>query len=212
MNIFVAGGTGRTGRHVVDQLLARGDTVTLLTRHAGKVSPRAGLIVLEGDGRDPHIIRKAVQGQDAVVMSIGPDGLSKKDNAGVQGESTRLTCEAMKEFGVRRLVVVSSMGVGESRSWLHPVSGKVVLFVLRHALADKEVQEAAVKKSGLDWVLVRPGQLTDEPARGTIAVKEKARFGPVARADVATFVVAQLTGNEWLGRGPTLGYGTGVGV
>jgi uncharacterized protein YbjT (DUF2867 family) len=114
----------------------------------------------------------------------------------------------MTRSGVRRLVCISALGVGDS----HGHGGFVFdqLFqplLLSQAYKDKDRQEAAIRASSLDWVIVRPGMLTDDPAQGSVrAVIDFAGIngGKVARADVARFVVDQLTTDTWLRRTPVI--------
>jgi hypothetical protein len=114
----------------------------------------------------------------------------------------------MMRNGVRRLVCVSALGVGDSRGHGGFVFDRLFLpLLLSQAYKDKERQEAAVRASALDWVLVRPAMLTDDPARGSArAFTDLAgvKGGKIARADVARFVVEQLTTDTWLRRTPVL--------
>lgn len=77
--------------------------------------------------------------------------------------------------------------------------------LLRKVYADKNRQEALIRDSGLDWVLVRPSVLNDKPARGEVrAITDLTGFrgGSIARADVATFVLDQVASDAWLHRAP----------
>jgi uncharacterized protein YbjT (DUF2867 family) len=78
--------------------------------------------------------------------------------------------------------------------------------VLRKAMEDKERQEALVKASGLDWIIVRPGGLTDGPATGhyQAGLDPKISAGQVSRADVAAFVLQQLTDDTYLRQAPAI--------
>jgi uncharacterized protein YbjT (DUF2867 family) len=79
--------------------------------------------------------------------------------------------------------------------------------LLRHVYADKDRQEAIVRKSGLDWTLVRPAVLNDKPARGAVrALTDLAGFhgGTISRADVATFVLDQIRNDAHLHRSPLI--------
>ena len=99
----------------------------------------------------------------------------------------------MTRNGVRRLVCVSALGVGDSRGHGGFVFDRLFLpLLLSHAYKDKDGQEAAIRASSLDWVIVRPAMLTNDPARGSVrAVTDLAGVngGKIARADVARFVV-----------------------
>ena len=126
-------------------------------------------------------------------------------------EGTRNIVRAMERAGVKRFVFESSLGVGDSK-WKMGIVHNVVsipLF-LRNVFADKEAQEQIITSSGLDWVIVRPAVLTNGPSRNVFRVGSNVGnwFVPsrISRADVATFMLAQLTGGEYLRRTPGLAY------
>jgi hypothetical protein len=123
-------------------------------------------------------------------------------------EATRALVPEMTRSGVRRLVCVSALGVGDSRGHGGFVFDRLFQpLLLSEAYKDKNRQEAAIRASSLDWVIVRPGMLTDDPAKGNVrAVIDLAGLngGKIARADVARFVVEQLTTDTWLRRTPVL--------
>ena len=122
--------------------------------------------------------------------------------------ATRALVTAMTRNGVRRLVCISALGVGDSHGHGGVVFDRLFQpLLLRHAYEDKARQESAICASSLDWVVVRPARLTDDPARGNVrAVTDLAavKGGKIARADVARFVVEQLTTDTWLRRTPVL--------
>jgi uncharacterized protein YbjT (DUF2867 family) len=109
---------------------------------------------------------------------------------------------------VRRLVCISALGVGDSRGHGGFVFDRLFQpLLLGPAYKDKNRQEAAIRASSLDWVVVRPAMLTDEPTRGSVrAVTDLAGVngGKIARADVARFIVDQLTTDTWLRRTPVI--------
>jgi putative NADH-flavin reductase len=207
MKIVVFGGTGSVGRQVVEQAVEEGHEVTVVTRDRAAVEehhPR--LHAEEGSVFDVGAIAPVIAGHDAVIVTLG--GGRK---GGVRGRGTGAIIEAMKQTGVRRLIVQSTLGVGDSRGnlnffWRVPMFG----MLLRSAYADHVEQEALTRASGLDWTIVRPGAFTDGPRTGTY----RSGFGPhertnlkISRADVAEFLLAQLTDDTWLRRTPGLAYG-----
>lgn len=109
---------------------------------------------------------------------------------------------------VTRLVCITGMGAGDSRGHGGPLFDRLIFpLLLRKVYADKDRQEAIVRESGLDWVLVRPTVLNDKPGRdATRALTDLARFhgGTIARADVASFVLDQLRADTWLQRAPLI--------
>lgn len=172
MKVLVMGATGGSGRAAVAALLAAGHEVTAFSRRA---STLAGLSVqrlrtLDGDATDAQAVARAVQGHDAVVVTLGISesalrvrllGAAAMPND-VRSAGTRNVIAAMREHGARRLVVQSSFGVGETRTKLPLMSRLIFALLLKPQIADTEQQEREVRASGLDWVLVQPVNLTDE--------------------------------------------------
>jgi putative NADH-flavin reductase len=206
MKVIVFGGTGTIGRLVVQQAVEQGHEVTLLTRNPSLVGPPDGRVrVVEGDVFDARGIAPVIAGQDAVVVTLG--GGRK---GGVRAKGTAAIIEAMRATGVGRLVVQSTIGVGDSREHLNFFWKRLMFgLLLRGAYADHVEQERLTRASGLDWTVVRPGSFTDGPRTGSY----RRGFGPqekttlkVSRADVAEFVVEQLTDGTWLRQTPSLAY------
>jgi uncharacterized protein YbjT (DUF2867 family) len=205
--ILVLGATGGTGRLIVKDALARGFEVRALVRSPAKVSGLEGADIFVGDARDEALLQKALQGRDAVVSSLGTP-VSPFSEVTLLSSATKALVTAMKAARVPRLVCITGMGAGDSAGHggfvfdrlIHPA-------LLRRVYADKDRQEAIVRDSGLDWVLVRPSVLNDKAPRHEIrALTDLSGFngGTVARADVARFVLDQVHTNTWLGRSPLI--------
>ncbi len=205
MKLLVLGATGATGRLIVRDAVAKGYSVVALVRSKASADlPEAELI--EGDARDEATLARAMGGCDAVVSALGTGmGRRKVDLLTV---ATRALIAAMTRNGVRRLVCISALGVGNSRGHGGFVFDRLFQpLLLSQAYKDKERQEAAIRASALDWVVVRPAMLTDDPARGSVRAftdLSSVSGGKVARADVARFVVEQLTTDTWLRRTPVI--------
>jgi len=205
MKIAVFGATGGTGREVVKQALAAGHQVTALARNPASLDGAdPGLTVIAGNVLDIEAVQQVLAGADAAVVSLG-NTANNPDSVVSQGTGVILDAIAM-QGGPRRLVVVSSIGVGDSKDQV-PFAFKMLMkTVLRKAMEDKERQEALVKASGLDWIIVRPGGLTDGPAIGKnkSGLDPRISAGQVARADVAAFVLQQLTDDTYLRQAPAI--------
>jgi len=205
MKIAVFGATGGTGKQVVQQALAAGDQVAALVRDPAKLAiGNANLNLVTGNVLDAAKVEETLAGVDAVVVSLG----NTSDNPDfVVSQGTQVIVDAMKRLGQpRRIVIVSSLGVGESKDQV-PFAFKMLMStVLRKPMEDKERQEALVKASGLDWTIVRPGGLTDGPATGSYksGLDPKIGAGQVSRADVAAFVLEQLTDSAYLFKSPAI--------
>jgi uncharacterized protein YbjT (DUF2867 family) len=206
MKVLVIGASGKTGRHAVRMLLARGDQVTALARNPASITEKhERLKVLTGDARDGASLECALAGQDAVLTALGPRSLKKDD---LQEVFARNLIAAMKKTGLRRVVQLSALGTLETRDQV-PLAFKVFrALLLKHMFADKERGERLLLDSDLDFVIVRPGRLTDGAARGGVkAALEPKDLKPVmTRADLAAFMVEQLSGATWSKKSPVIGY------
>lgn len=207
MKITVFGATRGTGLQVVEQALARGHAVTAFARNPAAVAiSHARLEVVAGDAFDAAAVERAIAGRDAVVNSLGTRPWAHTD---VCSAGTRNILRAMDAHGVKRLVTISSYGVGESRahvSWLGRTLG--VDLLLRRALADKEVMEREIRGSRADWVTVRPAFLTNGRASGRVrAAADGSIRGDllfISRADVAAFALEQLSAQTFVRAAPTI--------
>lgn len=202
MNIIVFGPTGGTGRAVVEKLLADGHSVTAFARNPSKLSPAPGLAIVAGDAMNAADVERAVPGHDAVVISLGNTQLELAVSLGARRTTPADICETgtrniLADLGPNspvRVIVVTAFGVGDTRDNI-PMPFRIFsrLF-LREAMADKERQEAALKASGLDYVLVQPVGLTDAPASGAFFVSEngEARKMRISRKDVGAFIAEEI--------------------
>lgn len=203
MKVAVFGATGGTGQQVVAQALAAGHTVQALARTPEKLPAHAGLTVIAGNVLDPQAVARTVAGVDAVICSLGTSANNPPE---VVSNGTANIIAAMDASAVRRLVVVTSLGVGDSKNQVPFAFRMIMQTVLRKVMEDKERQERLVRESGLDWVIVRPGGLTDGEATGIyrFGLKRDIMAGQVARADVAGFVLKQLTDDTFLRQAPAI--------
>jgi nucleoside-diphosphate-sugar epimerase len=127
MKVLVSGSTGGSGRAAVHSLLADGHRVTAFVRRVGAWPPTQGLTEVVGDAPDPADVERAVKAHDAVVVALGISEATLKvrlfgasgTSLQVRSRGTRNAISAVKEHGVRRLVVQSSYGVGPTRERLN---------------------------------------------------------------------------------------------
>lgn len=209
MNLLVIGATGGTGREVLKQALDQGHAVTAFARDPARLGgiEHPDLRLVSGDVLDPAAVESAVSGQDAVLVCIGAGA----QRSTIREDGTRNVIAAMNNADVKRLVCLSSLGVGDSRSNLSFFTRHIVVGVfLRHAFADHERQEALVKQSALDWTLVRPPHLKDGPRTGIyrhgFSTTDRNIKGFISRADVADFMLKQLADDTYIMRTPGVSY------
>ena len=207
MKTLVIGSTGGTGRLIVRQLLAHGDSVRAFARNPADLAdlsdPR--LEVVKGDARDAASIDRAVNGVDAVVVAFGPRSLKKDD---VQETLDRNLVQAMRAHGVKRLVNLSAWGAGDSAGKSGFLFSIIRATLLRNVYADKERGESILLDPALDYVNVRPGRLLDAPARGGVkaSLDGEGIKKELTREDLAAFMVAQVHSDAWVRRSPLIGY------
>jgi len=205
--ILVLGATGGTGRLIVSQALARGHEVTALVRSPEKASDLKGIRLVIGDVRDEKALREALKGQDAVVSALGTPASPFREVT-LLSTATRALVNAMNAEHVSRLVCITGLGAGDSAGHGGFLFDNVIFpLLLKKVYADKDRQEAIVRNSGLDWILVRPSVLNDKPSRGSVrALTDLSDFngGTISREDVARFVLDQLQTNAWLHRSPLI--------
>lgn len=204
MKILVIGAGGRTGRAVVEQAVAAGHEVTAFVHKANEYNV-TNVRVVEGNAADSAVMDAAVPGQDAVMDTIGGKTPYKDTTLESSAASTIIT--AMQRNGVRRLVVSSMLGVGESKANAPIFVRLLVATFLRGANKDKAAMESAVKSSGLDWVILRPAILTDDSATGNVRVFNAETGGKahkIMRADLASFMLARISGSEYLYQAVTI--------
>jgi uncharacterized protein YbjT (DUF2867 family) len=205
--ILVLGATGGTGRSIVKQALARGNEVTVLVRSPEKAGNLKGVKVVAGDARDERTLRQSLKGQDAVISALGTPASPFREVT-LLSTATRALVSAMKAEHVSRLVCITGIGAGDSKGHGGFMFDNVIYpLLLSKMYADKNRQEAIVKDSGLDWVLVRPSVLNDKPGGHAIrALTDFSSFhgGTIARSDVAGFVLDQVRNDSWLHRAPLI--------
>ncbi|HEY2367159.1 MAG TPA: NAD(P)H-binding protein, partial [Polyangiaceae bacterium] len=169
-----------------------------------------GFRIVTGDVLQPKTVDHAMIGQRAVLCAIGPrarTGIGETPT-NVVSVATRHIIEAMEHCGTKRLISLSSVGVGDSRGQGGFFRESIVIpLFMKAQFRDKERQEEAVRESSVEWVLVRPTSLVDRPARGEFRVTTNGEGVPgrIARADVAAFMVDQLTSDAYLGKAPVIG-------
>ena len=210
MKILVVGASQGTGALAVRAALDKGHRVTAFARSPQKlVLAHPQLERVTGDFHQAASVAAAVPGHDAVIVTASATSLGAfKENPRYFSQGTGYVIDAMTKAGVKRLVVLSALGTGESLRLLNPiVRALTVGFLLKVPFQDHERQEQQVKASGLEWVIARPGRLTNGPARKRYVKKVAIEPVPssIARADVADFLVEACESTTWVGHAVQLG-------
>lgn len=213
MKILILGISGRTGRLVAKEALKRGHSVAGITRDiTGTVIP--GAEITGGTPYDYDTVRKAIEGCDAVISTLNlfpaSQGMFSKPSTPLDMMSVamRNTVMLMKEKGIRRIVLMTAMGVGDSyrqMPWFFALLTKISS--IRFVYADHAAQEKVLEDSGLDWTVVRPVALRDNNDDLSVmhSLNGKGRLTSfVSRNAVAHFMLDCLGKGEFIRQKPAI--------
>lgn len=202
MLIALFGATGGTGREVLAQALDQGHQIQALVRGPDRLPAQPGLTLIQGDVLDPAATSQCIAGAEAVICILG----TTPKQTPIEASGTAVILDAMHASDCMRLIAVTSMGVGDSREQINPMFRMIMDFSLKAIMQAKEEQERLIRDSGLDWTIVRPGGLTDGPLTGAYrhGLDKSVKAGRIHRADVADFVLKQLSDRQYLHSTPAV--------
>ncbi|MEE9320592.1 MAG: SDR family oxidoreductase [Granulosicoccus sp.] len=209
MRLIIFGASGTVGSQLVAQALDQGHQVTAFARQPDALElNHANLRCRAGDVLDQGAVRDAVSGHDAVIIALGA---GRKGN--VRSTGTRNILAAMQHQGVLRLICLSTIGAGDSHSLLNFFWKRIMFgILLKDAMVDHEAQETLIRQSDseIEWIIVRPGSFTNGPATGQFQhgdLSENKKLAlKVSRADIASFMLQQLTSDVYLRQSPVVSY------
>ncbi len=195
MEVAIAGGHGKIGQLLGAMLVGRGDGARGLIRDPAQAGDlrQAGIEPAVCDLEGDDDVAAAVRGADAVVFAAGAgpgSGAERKRTMDLDGAVKLIS--AAKEAGIRRYLMISSMGAGSP-----PAEGGDVFGEYLRAKAEAD---RALQASGLAYTIIRPGSLTDEPGTGLVTVGDRLDRSDVPRADVAATLAASLQADSTVGR------------
>jgi putative NADH-flavin reductase len=210
MKIIVFGATGNTGRELVTRAVAEGHSVTAFARHPEVLQGIAHLQTVQGDALDPAAVTDAIGGHRAVLSALGARDLKK---VRLLAQALPNIVEGMRHHNVTRLIVLGAAGAQPDYGKYQNALTNMIIWVakqtlLRNPFADQKAQEQILASSELDYTIVRAPRLTDGPFTGKYRILPDA-LPPgalsIARADVASFMLQQLTDPRFHRQGPYVG-------
>jgi putative NADH-flavin reductase len=209
MKLAVIGATRGIGRCLVELALEEGHEVTALVRNPDRLDTTARqLSVVQGDILDAAAVKKSLEGNDAVCTAIGI-GPTRKPVT-VFSEGIRIVVAAMQATGMRQLACITGIGAGDSKNHGGFFYDRIINpLLLKTIYADKDREESVVKASDVEWVIIRPGFLTNGPLTGQYRVLTDLAgmtAGKISRKDVAHFVLTELAEKKYVGQTPLLTY------
>ena len=205
--VAIFGATGRAGKHLVQQALERGYYVRALARDPGKLATKdERLVVIQGNLSDNECVAQVVAGADTVLSVLGP---TSNEPTFVISQGTQTIVEAMKQHGVRRLVVSAGAGVGDpgdAPKLFNKLINVALKATARNVYEDMLKTVDLVRQSGLDWTVVRVPRLTDGPKTGKVRVGMvgKGTGANLTRADMAEFMLKQSDDGQYLRKAPII--------
>lgn len=198
MRIAIVGGHGKIALQLIPLLAAAGHTPVALVRSQDYRAELEGLGaefgLLDIENQDATAFAAAFDGCDAIVFAAGggPDGNAERKRT-VDLEGSLKSIDGAKTAGIKRLVQVSAINVDA------PVADDAGAVWTAYVEAKRDA-DAALRDSGLNWTIIRPGGLTDEPGTGSVALGPELERGQIPRADVAAVLAAVLADDATIGK------------
>ncbi|MEW9676864.1 SDR family oxidoreductase [Lentibacillus sp. L22] len=196
MNVLVIGANGQIGQHVVKKIQDSGkhNAIAMVRKEEQMAKfeeqgAKTALVDLEGSIDD---ITNAAKGVDAVVFTAGSGGHTGADKTMmIDLDGAIKSMEAAKQAGAKRFVIVSAIGVHHRDKWMGGAP---------YYSAAKHYADVWLENSGLDYTIIRPGGLTNDPGTGKVKVAVDLERGQIPREDVASTIVASLENDQTIGK------------
>ena len=210
MKLTIFGTTGEAGRLLIEQALAEGNEVIAFVRNLSKLTIRhENLTIIQGELHDVISIERAVNSADAVISLLGPrPGEDSKIKPLTQGTQNIVT--AIKKFGVRRLIIVSTPSASAPND-LPDLKFKVLVYIIKSTMrpAYEEIVNVAqvVRDSDLDWTIVRVSTLNNNPKSSKVRVGYLGTGAvgvQLSRADMADFILDELKKAKYIRQMPVV--------
>jgi len=201
MNILIFGASGNTGQELVKQALTDGHNVTAFVRTPGKLTiSHEKLKVIQGNVKDYSAVENAIKNKEAVLSTLGVSKQLKSDPIVIEGVKNIL--KAMEQVNVKRFVYLSFLAVGDGRKDAGFVLKNIVSRIVHNEIKDHEEKERLISSSSSEFTIVRPPKLTNGLKKGQYrsgeSIKAKSILPTMSRADVADFMLKQLTDKTFL--------------
>lgn len=188
VKIFQIGAGGGVGRRLAGLLVGRGDSVTGMHRNPAQTETisATGATPVIGDLIEDSVeeLTRKMRGHDAVVFSAGAHGTGVDKTTLIDGKGLEKAADAAAAAGVQRFVLVSAFP--------DAARGGPISEGFEHYMKVKKTADVYLTRTSLDWLIVRPGLLSDEPGTGKVTAGPAIEYGTVHRDDVAAFIDAAI--------------------
>jgi putative NADH-flavin reductase len=211
MKLVIFGATGFSGQAILKLALSKGLQVTVLVRNKSAITiQNENLTVIQGNVLDNNDVKKVLVHQDAVIQCLGVGGKGDGKPTTFISDATKVIVEEMEKQQIKRLIVMSNVGAGNSVSFQPWFFTKIILpyFMkwLQVIIEDKNRMEPIIMNSELDWTIVRCPNIVDKTPKGNIhaTLDGKGLKLAVTLDDMAEFIINQLTDNAYSRQAPSI--------
>jgi putative NADH-flavin reductase len=198
LNILVIGANGGIGRQTVEIALKAGHQVTALLRNPANLDiSHSNLEIIKGDMMYPDTFDDHLKNKDAIISALGVNAASKPTTLYSQGNKNLL--DAMKNKGVHRAFFISASAIEKSPVlpfYVRFAEKYIVQKLLRHMYDDLRIMEDLIKESDVDWTIMRPPRLTNNPVTGNYRFSINSFLKnclSISRADLAHYMINNVT-------------------
>ncbi len=211
MKVTIFGATGFSGQGILAEALKQGHEVTILVRDASKIPIKhKNLTIIKGNVLDPQIVASVLHHQEAVIQCLGVGGKGDGKPTTFISDATKVIVDEMQKQRIKRLIVMSNVGAGNSIAFQPWFFTKIILpyFMkwLQVIIEDKNRMEPIIMNSNLDWTIVRCPNIIDKPAKGTCnaTLDGKGLKLSITLPDLSKFMIEQLTQKVFIKQAPSV--------
>ncbi|MFJ8238692.1 SDR family oxidoreductase [Bacillus tropicus] len=201
--IAILGANGKAGKFLVNEALEKGYQVKILTRNSNNIKiTNENLEIINGDARDFSSIRKLLKGCRAVINAVG----QPKNESYIFSTVTKHILEAMKEFEVKRYILISGCSLnvtGDQKRIVNKIGATLFKVVLSKMMQDKYKELQTIQDSDVDWTIVRLPFVME--GKGIGKIKESLVDMPgmkIRNSDIAPFVIKEINSERYIGKCP----------
>ncbi|MDQ0594367.1 putative NADH-flavin reductase [Chryseobacterium ginsenosidimutans] len=200
MNIAIIGAGAGIGLECVHQALEKGYKVTALSTNTNHITDHPNLIKINGSATSPTDLKKAIEGNDAVLITVGT---KNKKATTLFSDIAKTLINVTDELNFSSpILVITGFGAGESKNYLSFFMRTVISLFLKDQYINKTEMEELITKSNLKWEIIRPGMLTNGGATSSYKVisglQKGMNVGKISRFDVANFLVDEAENQKFL--------------
>lgn len=211
MKLLIFGATGFSGRAILQKALEANHDITILVRNRNSIDMQHhNLTIIEGNVLDRSTVHESMQNQEVIIQCLGIGGKGDGKPNTFVSDATSIILEEMKKSNVKRIIAMSNVGAGDSKSFKPWLFTRIILpyFMkwLKVIIDDKNTMEQIIMRSDADWTIVRCPNIIDAPEKGkyTATLDGKQLRLSITLGDMANFMIEQITSDVYSGKTPSI--------